>query len=66
MPEIIDQANELAERRLEMTIQNMRINWLMDNHPQRFRRYQSGAGNLWRSVSAALIVRKSLKNVVST
>lgn len=24
--EIIDQANELAERRLEMTIQNMRIN----------------------------------------
>ncbi len=26
MPEIIDQANELAERRLEMTIQNMRIN----------------------------------------
>ncbi|HGS4272673.1 TPA: TraR/DksA family transcriptional regulator, partial [Klebsiella pneumoniae] len=27
MPEIIDQANELAERRLEMTIQNMRINY---------------------------------------
>lgn len=26
MPESIDQANELAERRLEMTIQNMRIN----------------------------------------
>ncbi|HCI6474758.1 TPA: TraR/DksA family transcriptional regulator [Klebsiella quasipneumoniae subsp. quasipneumoniae] len=26
MPEIIDQASELAERRLEMTIQNMRIN----------------------------------------
>ncbi|HIB8854660.1 TPA: TraR/DksA family transcriptional regulator [Klebsiella pneumoniae] len=26
MPELIDQANELAERRLEMTIQNMRIN----------------------------------------
>ncbi|HCJ1408757.1 TPA: TraR/DksA family transcriptional regulator, partial [Klebsiella pneumoniae] len=24
MPEIIDQANELAERRLEMTIQSMR------------------------------------------
>lgn len=24
--EIIDQANELAQRRLEMTIQNMRIN----------------------------------------
>lgn len=24
--EIIDQANELAERRLEMAIQNMRIN----------------------------------------
>lgn len=24
--EIIDQANDLAERRLEMTIQNMRIN----------------------------------------
>ena len=24
--EIIDQANELAERRLELTIQNMRIN----------------------------------------
>ncbi|VTT30614.1 phage/conjugal plasmid C-4 type zinc finger protein, TraR family [Klebsiella pneumoniae] len=26
MPEIIDQANGLADRRLEMTIQNMRIN----------------------------------------
>lgn len=26
MPEIIDQANELTERRLELTIQNMRIN----------------------------------------
>ncbi|MCF6685237.1 TraR/DksA family transcriptional regulator [Raoultella ornithinolytica] len=26
MPEIIDQANELVERRLEQTIQNMRIN----------------------------------------
>ncbi|MDR8341354.1 TraR/DksA family transcriptional regulator, partial [Acinetobacter baumannii] len=26
MPELIDQANELAERRLELTIQNMRIN----------------------------------------
>ncbi|HCI7500685.1 TPA: TraR/DksA C4-type zinc finger protein [Klebsiella pneumoniae] len=26
MPEIIDQANELAERRLEMAIQSMRIN----------------------------------------
>lgn len=26
MPEIIYQANELAERRLEQTIQNMRIN----------------------------------------
>lgn len=25
--EIIDQANELAKRRLEMTIQNMRINY---------------------------------------
>ena len=25
--EIIDQANELAQRRLEMTIQNMRINY---------------------------------------
>lgn len=41
MPEIIDQANELAERRL-------------------------GAGNWWRVVSAALIAKKSLKNVVST
>lgn len=26
MPEPIDQANELTERRLEMTIQNIRIN----------------------------------------
>ncbi len=48
MPEIIDQANELAERRLELTIQNMRINhnavsathcWIAG------KRYQNSAGN---------------------
>lgn len=67
--EIIDQANELAERRLEMTIQNM------PSTMRRYRlltaatagkRYPSGAGNLWRAVSAALTVRKNLKNVAST
>lgn len=66
--EIIDQANELAERRLEMTIQNMRINlrlFLLLIAATAGKRYQSGAGNWWRDASAALIVRKSLKNVVS-
>ncbi len=65
--EIIDQANELAERRLEMTIQNMRINYTAvsathcrdcgEEIPERRRER--------RVVSAALTVRKSLKNVVS-
>lgn len=66
--EIIDQANELAERRLEMTIQNMRINHnaVSATHCRTAgKRYPSGAGNWWRVVSAALTVRKSLKNVVS-
>ena len=68
MPEIIDQANELAERRLEMTIQNMRINHAAvsathcrdcgEEIPERRR-------ELVAVVSAALTVRKSLKNVVS-
>lgn len=67
--EIIDQANELAERRLEMTIQNMRINHnaVSATHcrdcgeeiPER-RRELVGAA------SAALTVKKSLKNAVST
>lgn len=67
--EIIDQANELAERRLEMTIQNMRINHaaVSATHCRDCgKRYPSGAGNWWRVVSAALIAKKSLKNVVST
>ncbi len=69
MPELIDQANELAERRLEMTIQNMRINHnaVSATHCRdRGKRYRLGAGNWWRVVSAALIAKKSLKNVVST
>lgn len=67
--EIIDQANELAERRLEMTIQNMRINHAAVSATHCWtagKRYPSGAGNLWRAASAALTVRKSLKNVVNT
>lgn len=47
MPEIIDQANELAERRLEMTIQNMRINHaaVSATHCRDCgKRYPSGAG----------------------
>lgn len=66
--EIIDQANELAERRLEMTIQNMRITitlFQLLTAATAGKRYPSGAGNWWRDVSAALIVRKRLKNVVS-
>lgn len=68
MPEIIDQANELAERRLEMTIQNMRINHnaVSATHCRDCgEENPSGAGNWWRAASAALTVRKSLKNVVS-
>lgn len=58
MPEIIDQANELAERRLEMTIQNMRINHAADRlltAAAAGKRYPSGAGNWWRAASAALV-----------
>lgn len=66
--EIIDQANELAERRLEMTIQNMRI-----NHAALSATYCRDCGEeiperrreLVAAVSAVLTVRKSLKNVVS-
>ena len=67
--ELIDQANELAERRLEMTIQNMRINHAAvsathccdcgEEIPERRRELVAGC-------SAALIAKKSLKNVVST
>ena len=67
--EIIDQANEMAERRLEMTIQNMRINHAAvsathcrdcgEEIPARRRELVAGC-------SAALTVRKSLKNVAST
>lgn len=66
--EIIDQANELAERRLEMTIQNMRINHAAvsathcrdcgEEIPERRRELVAGC-------HAVLTVRKSLKNVVS-
>lgn len=67
--EIIDQANELAERRLEQTIQNMRINHnaVSATHcvdcgdPIPTRRRELGL-----DVSAVLIAKKSLKNVVST
>lgn len=68
MPEIIDLAYELAERRLEMTIQNMRINHaaVSATHCRDCgKRYPSGAGNWWRDASAVLTIRKSLKNVVS-
>lgn len=67
--ELIDQANELAERRLEMTIQNMRINHnaVSATHCHDCgEEIPSGAEKLWLVVSAALTVRKSLKNVVST
>lgn len=56
--EIIDQANELAERRLEMTIQNMRINHAavsLLTAATAGKRYQSGAGNWWRAASAVLV-----------
>ncbi len=69
MPEIIDQANELAERRLEMTIQNMRINHnaVSATHcrdcgeeiPERRRE------NWWRAASAALTVKKKRNYAVS-
>ncbi len=67
--EIIDQANELAERRLDLTIHNMRINHNVVSALTAAivgKRYQNSAGKRWRAVSAALTVRKSLKNVVST
>lgn len=66
--EIIDQANELAECRLEMTIQNMRITitqFQLLTAATAGKRYWLGAGNWWRAGSAVLTVRKSLKNVVS-
>ncbi len=68
MPEIIDQANELAERRLEMTIQNMRINHnaVSATHCRDCgKRYPSGAGNWWQDASAVLIVRKTRNYAVS-
>lgn len=63
--ELIDQANELAERRLEMTIQNMRRYQLL-TAATAGKRYRLGAGNWWRDASAVLTVRKNLKNVAST
>lgn len=68
MPEIIDQANELAERRLEMTIQNMRINHnaVSATHCRDCgKRYRLGAGNWWWAVSAALIAKKKRNYAVS-
>lgn len=66
--ELIDQANELAGRRLEMTIQNMRINHnaVSATHCRDCGEEIPERGNWWRVVSAALIAKKSLKNVVST
>ena len=67
--EIIDQANELAELQREAAIANaastMRQFRLL-TAATAGKRYPSGAGNWWSAVSAALIARKSLKNVVST
>lgn len=68
MPEIIDQANELAERRLEMTIQNMRINHaaVSATHCRDCgKRYPNGAGNWWQDASAALIAKKKRNYAVS-
>jgi hypothetical protein len=62
--EIIDQANEMAERRLEMTIQNMRINHnaVSATHCRDCgKRYPSGAGT-GGGLPALLIAKKSLKN----
>ncbi len=66
--EIIDQANELAERRLEMTIQNMRINHAAvsathcrdcgEEIPERRRELVADA-------SVVLTTRKRLKHVIS-
>lgn len=67
--EIIDQANELAERRLEMTIQKCAstiTQFQLLTAATAGKRYPIGAGNWWRDASAALIAKKSLKNAVST
>ncbi len=69
MPEIIDQANELAELQREAAIAKCRINHnaVSATHCRDCgKRYPSGAGNWWRVVSAVLTVRKNLKNVAST
>lgn len=66
--EIIDQANELAERRLEMTIQNMastmRLFRLL-TAATAVKRYPSGAGDWWLAASAALIAKKKRNCAVS-
>lgn len=66
--EIIDQANELAERRLEMTIRTC-ASTMRQFQPLTAatvgKRYPSGAGNLWRAASAALTVRKKRNYAVS-
>ncbi len=63
--EIIDQANELAELQREAAIAKCRASTM-----RRYRlltaatggkRYPSGAGNLWRAVSAALTVREEFE-----
>lgn len=67
--EIIDQANELAELQREAAIAKCRINHNAVSATHCLdcgKRYPIGAGNWWRAVSAALTVRKSLKNVVNT
>lgn len=69
MPEIIDQANELEELQREAAIakcaSTMRRYQLL-TAATAGKRYPSGAGNWWRVASAALTVRKNLKNVAST
>lgn len=69
MPEIIDQANELEELQREAAIAKCRINHnaVSATHCRDCgKRYPSGAGNWWQDVSAALIAKKSLKNVAGT
>ncbi len=69
MPEIIDQANELEELQREAAIAKCRINhaaFQLLTAATAGKRYPSDAGNWWLVVSAALIAKKSLKNVVST
>ncbi len=67
--EIIDQANELAERRLEMTIQKCAstiTQFQLLTAATAGKRYPSGSGNWWRAASVALTVRKKRNCAVNT